>query len=68
MQNRLRATDLSVRDNVKLTVFAIITANLAFSLSDAAIKLISANFVLWQVLYLAKSRFAQTRRECFVWR
>jgi hypothetical protein len=50
MQNRLRTSDSSVGDNVKLAVFAIITANLAFSLSDAAIKLISANFVLWQIL------------------
>src|SRR5262245_42293146 len=37
-------------DNVKLAVSAIIMANLAFSLSDAAIKLISAKFVLWQIL------------------
>ena len=40
----------SVSDNVKLAVFAIITANLAFSLGDAGIKLISAKFVLWQIL------------------
>ena len=49
MQNRLRAFNSSVGDNVKLAVSAIITANLAFSLGDAAIKLISANFVLWQI-------------------
>jgi drug/metabolite transporter (DMT)-like permease len=45
MQNRVSA----VGDNVGLAVFAIITANLAISLSDAAMKLISAKFVLWQI-------------------
>jgi drug/metabolite transporter (DMT)-like permease len=50
MQNRLPASASSVADNVKLAVLAIIIANLAFSLSDAAIKLISADFVLWQIL------------------
>jgi hypothetical protein len=50
MQNRLPAPDSSLGDNVKLAVFAIITANLAFSLSDAAIKLISAKLVLSQII------------------
>jgi drug/metabolite transporter (DMT)-like permease len=52
MHNRLRAPESSVGDNVKLAVFAIITANLAFSLGDAAIKLMSGNFVLWQIFVI----------------
>jgi hypothetical protein len=39
-------------DNVKLAVAAILTSTLAFSLSDAAIKLISAKFVLWQIFVI----------------
>jgi drug/metabolite transporter (DMT)-like permease len=39
----------SVGDNVKLAVASILASNLAFSLGDAAVKLISADFVLWQI-------------------
>jgi drug/metabolite transporter (DMT)-like permease len=39
-------------DNVRLAVAAILSSNLAFSLSDAAIKLVSANFVLWQIFVI----------------
>ena len=52
MQNRVRASDSSVGDNIRLAVAAILGSNLAFSLSDAAIKLISANFVLWQIFVI----------------
>ena len=52
MQHRLSANYSSVGDNVKLAVAAILGSNLAFSLSDAAIKLISANFVLWQIFVI----------------
>jgi drug/metabolite transporter (DMT)-like permease len=50
MQNRVRGSDSSLGDNIRLAVAAILGSNSAFSLSDAAIKLISANFVLWQIL------------------
>ncbi len=49
MQNRLPAPDSSVGDNVRLAVASILASNLAFSLGDAAVKLISAEFVLWQI-------------------
>ena len=52
MQHRLSANYSSVRDNIRLAVAAILGSNLAFSLSDAAIKLISANFVLWQIFVI----------------
>jgi drug/metabolite transporter (DMT)-like permease len=39
-------------DNVKLAVAVILATNLALSLGDAAIKHISANFVLWQIFVL----------------
>ena len=42
----------SVRDNVRLAVAAVLGSNLALSLSDAAIKLISADFVLWQIFVI----------------
>ena len=52
MQNRVGASESSVGDNIRLAVAAILGSNLAFSLSDAAIKLISANFVLWQIFVI----------------
>ena len=52
MQHRLSANYSSVGDNIRLAVAAILGSNLAFSLSDAAIKLISANFVLWQIFVI----------------
>jgi drug/metabolite transporter (DMT)-like permease len=49
MQNRARASHSSFGDNVRLAVASILASNLAFSLGDAAVKLISAKFVLWQI-------------------
>src|SRR6185503_15431201 len=51
-QNRLRSSQSSVRDNIRLAVAAILGSNFAFSLSDAAIKLISSDFVLWQIFVI----------------
>ena len=48
----MRTSNSSVVDNVRLAVAAILGSNLAFSLSDAAIKLISADFVLWQIFVI----------------
>ncbi len=39
-------------DNVTLAVIVILVTNLALSLGDAAIKQISASFVLWQIFVL----------------
>jgi drug/metabolite transporter (DMT)-like permease len=39
-------------DNVKVGVAVILATNLALSLGDAAIKFLSANFVLWQIFVL----------------
>ena len=39
-------------DNVRLAVAVILATSLALSLGDAAIKLISADFVLWQIFVL----------------
>jgi hypothetical protein len=39
-------------DNVTLAVVVILVTNLALSLGDAAIKQISASFVLWQIFVL----------------
>ena len=52
MQNRVRTSNSSVVDNVRLAVAAVLGSNLALSLSDAAIKLISADFVLWQIFVM----------------
>ena len=49
MQQRLRASDWPGGDNVRLAVAVILATDLALSLGDAAIKLISADFVLWQI-------------------
>jgi drug/metabolite transporter (DMT)-like permease len=49
MQHRPSANYSSVGDNVRLAVASILASNLAFSLGDAAVKLISTNFVLWQI-------------------
>jgi drug/metabolite transporter (DMT)-like permease len=47
--SRLSATG---GDNVALAVIVILITNLALSLGDAAIKQISASFVLWQIFVL----------------
>ena len=52
MQNRARGSNTFLGDNIRLAVAAIIGSNIAFSLSDAAIKLISVNFVLWQIFVI----------------
>jgi drug/metabolite transporter (DMT)-like permease len=49
MQKRLSAPNSSGGDNVRLAVAVILATDLALSLGDAAIKQISANFVLWQI-------------------
>lgn len=49
MQKRLRASDSSGGDNVRLAVAVILATDLVLSLGDAVIKLISADFVLWQI-------------------
>ena len=49
MQTDTTALDSHRRDNVALAVAVILATNLALSLGDAAIKQISANFVLWQI-------------------
>lgn len=51
-QERLGALNLSGSDNVRLAVVVILVTNLALSLGDAAIKGISADFVLWQIFVL----------------
>jgi drug/metabolite transporter (DMT)-like permease len=52
MQKRLRASDSSGGDNVRFAVAVILATDLALSLGDAAIKLISADFVLWQIFVI----------------
>jgi len=49
MQKDTTAFDSVGRDNVGLAVAVILGTNLALSLGDAAIKQISADFVLWQI-------------------
>src|SRR5262245_239515 len=54
MSSRVDARDPTtshsfVGDNVKLAVASILASNLVFSLGDATVKSISANFVLWQI-------------------
>jgi drug/metabolite transporter (DMT)-like permease len=46
------ATKAIAADNVKLGIAVIIGTDLALSLGDAAIKLLSASFVLWQIFIL----------------
>ena len=46
------ATNATTADNVKLGVAVIIGTDFALSLGDAAIKLLSADFVLWQIFIL----------------
>ena len=59
MENRLRASDSSVGDkvgdDVRLAVAAVLASNLALSLNDATIKLISEHFVLWQIFVIRSS-------------
>jgi drug/metabolite transporter (DMT)-like permease len=59
MENRLRASDSSVGDkvgdDVRLAVAAVLASNLALSLNDATIKLISEHFVLWQIFIIRSS-------------
>lgn len=52
LQKGLRASDSSGGDNVRLAVAVILATDLALSLGDAAIKLISADFVLWQIFVI----------------
>jgi drug/metabolite transporter (DMT)-like permease len=52
MQKRVSASDSSGRDNVGLAVAVILATDLALSLGDAAIKHISASFVLWQIFVM----------------
>ena len=49
MQKRLHASESSGGDNVVLAVAVILATDLALSLGDAAIKQVSADFVLWQI-------------------
>ena len=49
MKEYTTASNSAGRDNVGLAVAVILATNLALSLGDAAIKQISANFVLWQI-------------------
>lgn len=46
------ASTSSGTDNVRLAVAVIVATSLALSLGDAVIKLISADFVLWQIFVL----------------
>lgn len=43
---------LTVRDNLKLAIFAILAACFALSLGDALIKQHSASFVIWQIFVM----------------
>jgi len=52
MQKRLSASNSSDGDNVRLAVAVILATDLALSLGDAAIKHISAGFVLWQIFVI----------------
>jgi drug/metabolite transporter (DMT)-like permease len=52
MQRPPHASDSSGHDNVRLAVAVILATDLALSLGDAAIKRISADFVLWQIFVL----------------
>jgi drug/metabolite transporter (DMT)-like permease len=52
MQRPPHASDSSGHDNVTLAVAVILATDLALSLGDAAIKRISADFVLWQIFVL----------------
>jgi len=56
-QARLRVPNSSSGDNVRLGVAVILGTDLALSLGDAAIKSISADFVLWQI-FVMRSIFA----------
>ncbi|MGH6894420.1 MAG: hypothetical protein ACREEP_19400, partial [Dongiaceae bacterium] len=51
-QSRLGAPRSSSGDNVKLGIIAILATTFTMSLGDAAIKLLSTDFVLWQVFVL----------------
>ena len=52
MQKGLSASYSSGGDNVRLAVAVILATDLALSLGDAAIKQISADFVLWQIFVI----------------
>jgi drug/metabolite transporter (DMT)-like permease len=51
-QARSDASKSSSGDNVKLGIAAILATTLAMSLGDAAVKLFSTDFVLWQIFVL----------------
>lgn len=55
-------------DNVKVGVAVILAANLALSLGDAAIKFLSANFVLWQIFVLRAVFAVPLLVAIIVWR
>lgn len=48
----MQTVAVSSRDNVKLAVFIIVFTVFALSVGDAAIKLISSDFPLWQIFVL----------------
>ncbi len=52
MQKSLPASASSTGDNVGLAVIVIVATGLALSLGDAAVKLFSANFALWQIFVI----------------
>ena len=52
MQRSLPGSVFRVGDNVALAVAVILVTDLALSLGDAAVKLISANFGLWQIFVI----------------
>ena len=51
-QARSDGSESSSGDNVKLGIAAILATTLAMSLGDAAVKLLSTDFVLWQIFVL----------------
>ena len=55
MPKSLMATKPADRDNIALAVAVILGTNLALSLGDAAIKQVSASFVLWQIFVIRSS-------------
>jgi len=52
LEKRIEASGLPIGDNVRFAIAVILVTNLALSLGDAAIKHISASFVLWQIFVL----------------
>ena len=52
MQRSLPGSVFRVGDNVALAVAVILVTDLALSLGDAAVKLVSASFVLWQIFVI----------------